>query len=60
MIIPSTNSQLKELPTNKASNHVLIRRLLKPDMTSGTKNMISKNNANSESIGVEKFNPDNN
>lgn len=60
MIILSTNSQPKELPTNKASNNVLLCRILKPEMSSGTKNMISKNNANSESIGVEKFNPDNN
>jgi hypothetical protein len=32
-------------------------KLNKPDMSTSTKNLISKNNAHTEGVGVEKFNP---
>lgn len=34
--------------------------LAKPDVSTGSKNLINKNNAHSEGVGVDKFNPDNN
>lgn len=42
---------------SKAFNYL---RIAKPDISTGSKNLISKNNAHSEGVGVDRFNPDKN
>lgn len=60
MTVQSISSHPKEPYTKKECTDSLNLSITKSDISTGSKNLINKNNAHSEGVGVERFNPDSN